>query len=130
LKIEQPSQEKESLKSVTQALKELWGIEAGTAKKIIGIVITLTVEAGILILAFLGVAERKNEGVTDVTGVTNTVTLQPDDDQVTKFIDANREHFKKKGELLPMRKLTVNLRPVRKAFEGLDREELNKYFEA
>jgi hypothetical protein len=68
LKIEQPSQEKESLKSVPQALKELWGIEAGTAKKIIGIVITLTVEAGILILAFLGVAERRNEGVTDVTG--------------------------------------------------------------
>ena len=45
-------------------------MQTATAKKIIGIVITLTVETGILILAFLGVAERINEGVTDVTGVT------------------------------------------------------------
>jgi hypothetical protein len=130
LKIERPSREKDSLASVTQALKELWGIEAGNAKKIIGIVITLTVEAGILILAFLGVAERKTEGVTDMTGVTETVTPQFNDEHVAKFIEANKAHFKETGELLPMRKLTSNLRPVRKAFEGFDREELKKYFEA
>ncbi|MGD2084572.1 MAG: hypothetical protein PVH61_00160 [Candidatus Aminicenantes bacterium] len=130
LQIERPSREKDSFNSVTQALKELWGIEAGTAKKIIAIIVTLTVEAGILILAFLGVAERKNEGVTDVAGVTETVTAQLNDEHVAKFIEANKAHFKETGELLPMRKLTSNLRPVRKAFEGFDREELKKYFEA
>lgn len=138
LKIEEPSQEEESLKSVTLALYELWGIEAGTAKKILGIVITMTVEAGILLLAFLGSVDRKNEvtGVTEAVtefvtvtdGVTKTVTSHPDNEQVVKFIEANRDHFKKKGKLLPMRKLTVNLRPVRKTFEGFDREELEKMF--
>jgi hypothetical protein len=130
LKIERPSRAKKSLKSVALALKELWGIEAGTAKKIIGIVITLTVEAGILILAFLGVAERKTERVTDVTGVTEKVTPQFDDEHVAKFIEASREHFKETGELLPMRKLTSNLRPIRKFFEGLDQEEQKNYFDA
>ena len=64
-----------------------------------------------------------------MTGVTETVTSQFDDEHVAKFIEANREHFIETGELLPMRKLTTNLRPVRKAFEGLGREELEKLFE-
>lgn len=134
LRMGRASRENEAFESVTEALKELWGIGAGTAKKIIGIVITLTVEAGILILAFLGVSERKNETVTDVgtvtDSVTNPVTTHPDEEQMTKFIEANRAHFEATGELLPMRKLTVNLRPVRKAFENFDQEELEKYFEA
>lgn len=94
-----------------------------------------------LLLAFLGVAERKSRGVTEVAeavtdtvtvteGVTGLITQDIGKEQLKKFIEANREHFENTGELLPMRKLNVNLRPVRKAFEGLDREELNKYFEA
>ena len=47
--------------------------------------------------------------------VINSVTQDIDEELLKKFIEANSEHFKKTGELLPMRKLTVNLRPVRKA---------------
>ena len=57
--------------------------------------------------------------------------VTPDIDEITleKFVTANRDHFEKTGELLPMRKLSMNLRPVRKIFEGFDRESLEKLFE-
>jgi hypothetical protein len=148
--------------SVTQALKELWGLEKATAQKIMGIVVTITVELSILLLSFLANAGKKSRSVIDVTksrepsrisrgvtkgqknhgsviNVTKKITTRedllnmvtPDIDEITleKFVEANREHFEKTGELLPMRKLSMNLRPVRKIFEGFDRESLAKLFE-
>ena len=114
-----------------------------------GIVVTITVELSILLLSFLANAGRKSRSVTDMIksrepsritqGVTKKITTRedllnmvtPEIDEITleKFGTANREHFEKTGELLPMRKLSMNLRPVRKIFEGFDRESLLKLFE-
>jgi hypothetical protein len=165
LELDNPSRDSEDMISVTQALKELWGLEKATAQKIMGIVVTITVELSILLLSFLANAGKKSRGVVDVTksrepsrisrgvtedrknhgspgsqgNVTKKITTRedllnsvtPDIDEITleKFVTANREHFEKSGELLPMRKLSMNLRPVRKIFEGFDRESLEKLFE-
>ncbi|MGD2091876.1 MAG: hypothetical protein PVH61_37230 [Candidatus Aminicenantes bacterium] len=165
LELENPSRDSEDMISVTQALKELWGLEKATAQKIVGIVVTLTVELSIILLSFLANAGKKSRNVIDVTklrktsritqgmtkgrknhgspgsqgNVTKKITTRedllnsvtPDIDEITleKFVTANREHFEKTGELLPMRKLSMNLRPVRKIFEGFDRESLEKLFE-
>lgn len=155
LELENPSLDSEEMISVTQALKELWGLEKATAQKIMGIVVTITVELSILLLSFLANAGKKSRNVIDVTksrsvikgqknhgsviNVTKKITtredllniITPDIDEITleKFVTVNREHFEKTGELLPMRKLSMNLRPVRKIFEGFDRESLAKLFE-
>ena len=165
LELEIPSRDSEDMVSVTQALKELWGLEKATAQKIMGIVITITVELSILLLSFLANAGKKSRSVIEVTksrelsritqgvtedrknhgspviqgNVTKKITtredllnmVMPEIDEITleKFVTSNREHFEKTGELLPMRKLSMNLRPVRKIFEGFDRERLEKLFE-
>jgi hypothetical protein len=165
LELENPSLDSEEMISVTQALKELWGLEKATAQKIMGIVVTITVELSILLLSFLANAGKKSRSVIDVTksrepsritqgvtknkknhgspgsqgNVTQKITTRdellnmvtPDIDEITleKFLTANRIHFDQTGELLPMRKLSMNLRPVRKIFEGFDRESLEKLFE-
>jgi hypothetical protein len=164
LELDNPSRDSEVMISVTQALKELWGLEKATAQKIMGIVVTITVKLSILLLSFLANAGKKSRSVIDVTksrepsrisrgvtkgkknhgspgrqgSVTKKITTRdelldmvtPDVDEITlkKFVEASREHFEKTGELLPMRKLSMNLRPVRKIFEGFDRESLAKLF--
>ncbi len=165
LELDNPSRDSEDMISVTQALKELWGLEKATAQMIMGIVVTITVELSILLLSFIANAGKKSRSVTDMTksrepsrisrdvtkgkknhggpesqgNVTKKITTRedllnsvtPEIDEITleKFVAANREHFEKTGELLPMRKLSMNLRPVRKIFEGFDRESLEKLFE-
>jgi energy-coupling factor transporter transmembrane protein EcfT len=158
LELDNPSRDSEDMISVTQALKELWGLEKATAQKIMGIVITITVELSILLLSFLANAGKKSRSVIDMTksrgvikgrknhgspgsqgNVKKKITtredllnmITPDIDEITleKFLAANRIHFDQTGELLPMRKLSMNLRPVRKIFEGFDRESLEKLFE-
>jgi hypothetical protein len=171
LEMENPSSDSEEMISVTLALQELWSIEKATAQKIMGIVITVTVEMSIILLSFLASAERKSRSVIGVTesrepsrmsrvvtesrGVTkgqenhgrpvipaivtksvttreellNEITLEIDEITIEKFTEANREHFEKTGGLLPMRKLSMSLRPVRKILEDFDRESIAKLFE-
>jgi xanthine dehydrogenase iron-sulfur cluster and FAD-binding subunit A len=165
LELDNPSRDSEDMISVTQALKELWGLEKATAQKIMGIVVTITVELSILLLSFLANTGKRSRNVIDVTksrelsrrsrgvirgkknhgspgsqeSVTKKITTRDelldmvtqDIDEITleKFVTANRIHFEQTGELLPMRKLSMNLRPVRKIFEGFDRESLEKLFE-
>ena len=162
LELDNPLRDSEDMISVTQALKELWGLKKATAQKIMGIVVTITVEFSILLLSFLANSGKRSRSVIDVTksrepsritqgvtkgkknhgsviNVTKKITTRedllnmvtPDIDEVTleKFVESNSEHFEKTGALLPMRKLSMNLRPVRKIFEGFDRESLEKLFE-
>lgn len=162
LELDNPSRDSEDMISVTQALKELWGLEKTTAQKIMGIVVTVTVELSILLLSFLANAGVKSRSVTDVKrsrelsrasrgmakvrknhgsqrSVTKRVTSReellnmviPDIDEMTlgKFVAVNREHFERTGELLPMRKLSMRLRPVRNILGEFDQESLAKLFE-
>jgi hypothetical protein len=133
MKMERISRDSNDMSSVTQALGMLWGLEKEKTQVIMGIVITLTVECAILLLAYLGRAERKSRGVTEKTtdkeSVTKSVTSAIDEKLFQKFIEANREYFENTGELLPMRKISVNLRPVRKAVEGMDKTGLKRLFE-
>jgi Ni/Co efflux regulator RcnB len=155
IKREEPKRDTKDLRAVTTALKELWGLDRSAAKKIAGIVITITVELSIIILAFLGSANAesgkrdnrdkrgkrdrssdrdKSKNVTKKsTGKKKSLESVMSDiegEVIEKFLEANRTHFEKTGKLLPLRKLSPVLRPVRKAFENLNKEDLEKYFEA
>lgn len=143
LKLEKPSSESEDMISVTQALKELWGLDKATAQKIMGIVVTLTVELSIILLSFLSHVTRPKEKPQSVAGVAENhgsvakkatakkIQTTHGIDALTKakFVAANKQHFEQTGELLPMRKLAKSLRPVRKIFETFDKESLEKLFE-
>ena len=147
--MEKPSSDSEDMISVTQALKELWGLEKATAQKIMGIVVTLTVELSIILLSFLAHASRPKEkprsvaGVASVAkagkkshGVAKSQEMSPsvvsvadiDEESMEKFLDANREHFEQKGKLLPMKKLNKNLRPIRKIVMSFTQENLKEMF--
>ena len=140
MKVEQISHGNGDIFSVTQTLEMLWGLGKEKTQVILGIVITLTVECAILLLFYLGRAERNRKGATEkpktVTGsITkrddeiSSVTHDIDEEVLKKFIEANRKHYENTGDLLPLRKLGINLRPIRKAVEGMDENALKKLFE-
>lgn len=133
LKVQTPSRDSEDMISVTQALKQLWGLGKSKAQIIMGIVVTVTVELSILLLALMaGMGDRSRSVTKKITGKNETlesVTSGIDGELLEKFLQASRAHFEKTGKMLPMRKLSPALRPVRKSFENLSREELEKYFE-
>ncbi len=150
LELEKPSSESEDMVSVTQALRELWGLKKTTAQKIMGIVVTLTVEFSILLLSFLShvsLPKKKPQSVAGVKkfgkksrSVAKSREMSPgvvsvanktdiDEKPLKKFVDANREHFEKTGKLLPMKKLNKNLRPIRKIVIKFNQENLKELFE-
>ena len=69
MKLEGKSRESEEMISVTKAIKELWGLEKSAAQKIMGIIITLTVELCIILLSFLAGVVDKPRKVDEVAGV-------------------------------------------------------------
>jgi hypothetical protein len=76
MKLEGKSRESEEMISVTKALEELWGLDKGTAKKIMAIVVTATVELSIILLSFLaGVIDKPRRAVegAEVDGVAGKI---------------------------------------------------------
>lgn len=132
LKLEKPSGESEEMTSVIQALRELWGFEKITAQKIMGIVVTLTVELSILLLAFLASVKVRSWSVTKK--ITNRKELLKilhnnfEEKHVKKFLSLSRDHLSRKGKLPPMRKLSMNLRPIRIFLQDSDNEKLKELF--
>ncbi len=66
MKLEEQSRDRQEMNAVTRALKELWGLEKATAQKIMGIIITVTVELSILLLSFLAVVADRSRSVAGV----------------------------------------------------------------
>jgi hypothetical protein len=145
IKREEPKRDSKNMIAVTAALKEFWGLDSSTVKKITGIVLTVVVEMAILILAFLGSGKGDDEVKRDIRdkrdkakNVTKKITAKMESlssvtsgiDEITlqKFVEANREHFNGTGKLLPMRKLSPNMRSIRDSLKGFNRKELKELF--
>lgn len=73
LKLERKSRKSEEMISVTKALEELWGFDKGTAKKIMAIVVTATVELSIILLFFLAGVVDKPQRADEEAGMANVV---------------------------------------------------------
>jgi len=135
VEVEPLSEESGEIRSVTQALKQLWGLKKSTAQKMVGVILTLTVELSILLLAFLSSAD-KPKNVTEKSRKTTArdkilKSLRSDfgEKPVRKFLSVSRDYYSRTGRLPPLRRLTPNLRKVRRALEELDQEQLEKIFE-
>jgi len=133
IKIKTLSPESEDITSIKLALKEVWGLSGVATQKIIGIVVTVTVELCILLFSILATERRKqlnvNEKILKNKDVLEALQCNFDETKVKKFLAACKKHFKKTGKILPMRKLNPNLRPIMdylKTFDRLSLEELMK----
>jgi hypothetical protein len=130
LEIKNLSGENEALISVKLALKEVWGLSDVSTKKIIGIVVTVTIELCILLFAILA-TEKRNQGnvVQEIVEKKNLLeTLQADfgERPLKRFLKQVKNHYERTGKLLPLQKVTPNTRPIMKYLNQLDRESLEE----
>lgn len=105
MELEGKSSNSEEMISVTKALKELWGLNKSTAQKLMGIVVTATVELSILLLSFLaGVADKqqevakKSKEITDVAEVASVAAGKEKPRNVAEGSNEMKEMTTKKKE--------------------------------
>jgi len=104
-----------------------------STKKIIGIVVTITIELCILLFAILATEKRKQGNVVQkITEKKNLLEmLQADfgERPLKKFLKQVKNHYERTGKLLPLQKLTPNTRPIMKYLNAVDRESLEELLE-
>lgn len=126
------SGQSEEMISVTLALRELWGLEKITAQKIMGIVVTLTVELSILLLAILATMEKKPRVETKKPsvkrGLLEKIQAKFEEKDVKKFLELSKDYFKRTGKLPPKRKLNMSVRPIREYLSDFERSSLKELF--
>jgi hypothetical protein len=130
LKIEKLSQESEDITSIKLALKEVWGLDEVTTQKIIGIIVTVTVELCILLFSIIAAERRKplnvSKEIVENKNVLEALHYNFGETEVKKFLTACKKHFKKTGKILPMRKMNPNLRPIMEYLKTYDRLSLDE----
>ena len=133
LEIKNRSQESEEMTSVKLALKEVWGLSGVTTQKIIGIVVTITVELCILLFAILATERRKVENVIQkITGKKSLLEILKSnygEKLVERLCTLSKKHFEKTGRLPPMNQLSLALRPILDYLKNIDKEHLKELFE-
>ena len=112
--------------SVKIALKEIWGLESIQVQKLIGIVLTIAIELLILLLATLSV---KMDTEKEILANSDLLNSNFEQRSVNKFIELNKDHFRKTGKLLPQSKLNSNLRPIRLFLKEFDNNSLKELFQ-
>ena len=117
------TQEAEEVRAVKRALREMWNLDKNTAEKIVGIVVTITVEISILLLIFLSRPHVKWEAGKKLSQ--NGITK----DDLKRFVSAHKAHYRKTGRLPPLRKLSPKMRKVRKMLETLNEGEVKRIFD-
>lgn len=142
IKLEAKSRESEEMISVTKALKELWGLDEGSAKKIMGFVVTATVELSIILLFFLSgpavkekeVAKKSNKN-TELAEVDGIVGKRKGVATVANVANVVQEpqnvaDKKKKPESAAKVKVTGKImddKNAEKAMPNIDEESLEKF---
>jgi len=133
LEIKTLSRESEAMTSVKHALNEVWGLSNVTTQKLIGIVVTVTVELCILLFVILATERRNSEDlirrITEKKTLWETLRYNFGESQVKRFLSLSRKHFERTGELPPMRRLNTTLRPILEYLKDIDRESLQKLFQ-
>jgi len=123
MKIVGLSKEDKELAAVNTVLEELWGIDRNMAQKIIGIVLTVTVEISIFILAMLATQDRrgKKRGKNGkANGILEHYDNEEERETVENFFRTSLEAFVKTGKLPPLSKTNKNLRPLGRYLRNLD----------
>jgi hypothetical protein len=133
LEIKTLSLESEAMTSVKHALNEVWGLSNVTTQKLIGTVVTVTVELCILLFVILATERRKSESllkrITEKRNLPETLRFNFGESQVKRFLSISRKHFERTGELPPMRRLNTTLRPILEYLKDIDRESLQGIFQ-
>jgi len=126
LKLKDTNNKSEKIISQSIALRELWGIDNLTMKKIIGFILTIFIEMSIFLLASLGVKKRDEISDRDRS---YQIHSRFDENLFRRFISLNREYFNKNGKLLPLNRLNTNLRPIRNYVRSLNDWQVKQLFE-
>ncbi|MGD2092367.1 MAG: hypothetical protein PVH61_39735 [Candidatus Aminicenantes bacterium] len=132
MKLEGKSRESEEMISVTKAIKELWGLEKSAAQKIMGIIITLTVELCIILLSFLTGVVDKPRRADEVAGVDGVAGKPQDVAAVANVAEEPRDVAvkKKKSGSVAKAKVTgkaTDDRNEETATPDFDEESLEKF---
>ncbi len=134
LELKESQESSEEIISVTQALRELWGLDKVTAQKIMGIVVTLTVELSILLLAILATTKEKpmiaapNESLAH-NDLLSSLQAKFGESKVRSFLAFSKNHFNKIGKLPANSHLNRNLRPIKRFIENQALDGLRSLFE-
>jgi hypothetical protein len=133
LEVKNSSRESEEMKSVKLALNDVWGLNGVTTQKIIGIVVTVTVELCILLFAILASERRKVESeikrITEKKSLLETLQYNFGEEQVERLYTLSKKHFEKTGKLPPMSKLNLALRPIIEYLKNVDKGSLKELFQ-
>jgi hypothetical protein len=133
MKLEGKSRESEEMISVTKAIKELWGLEKPAAQKIMGIIITVTVELCIILLSFLaGVVDkpRKADEVDRVDGVAGKTQDVAAVANVANMAEEPRDVAVKKeepGSVAEVEEIATDNESKKTATFNVDEEILEKF---
>ena len=132
LEVKTLSRESEAMTSVKHALNDVWGLNGVTTQKLIGIVVTVTVELCILLFVILATERRKSEElmrrITEKKNLWDTLRYNFGESQVRRFLSISRKYFEQNGELPPMRRLNTTLRPIAEYLKDIDPDSLQGLF--
>ena len=127
LKSEAPSKESEEMRSVTSTLGETWKMSRARAQKLVGVIVTITIELSILLLAFLSAGGRRrgeNANVMESNDFITGLNEKHGEKAVRKFFAAAAVHYRKTAKLPPLRRLSPGIRPVARALKNADGKEI------
>lgn len=99
--------------ATSEAVSQVWKLSGLTAKKVASIIIVLSVELGILMLALLA-RNPADEAGTETNGRLKPIIRKFGEDAVYNFIAASRDHYSETGKLPMARDLSRRNREIRK----------------
>lgn len=99
--------------ATTKAVQELWGVTDLRAKKIVSIIIVITVECGILLMSLLAKGKKQNLKLNNHK-ILDILKSNFDDSEIERFLDKSLIIFKKHGRLPLSSELGKRQREIRK----------------
>ncbi len=111
--------------SITTAIQELWGIKEMRAKKIISIIIVITVECGILLLSLLAKGNVQNRNSNNHK-ILDLLRIKFEDTEIRRFLKRCQESYIKFGRPPLTRELGKKQRQIKKMIinENDDKDQI------
>ncbi len=100
--------------ATTRAVTELWGISELTAKKIVSVIIVVTTECGILLLALLAGSGMEPYRTPNGKRLFKRLKAQFDHDEIKSFLEKCRAAIEETGKLPLTRQLSKKQRELHK----------------
>lgn len=99
--------------ATSEAVSEVWKLSGMAAKKLAAIIIVISIELGILMLAMLS-RETKRPAVLPTNGRFRQLARKYGEEAVCNFIASSRDHFSQTGKLPMARNLSRKNREIRR----------------